>query len=63
MPMFDQELLAKLQAENARLVSLLDARRIGVEPTACVQIRGANLSNLGRLDSASERSRHKKNLH
>ena len=28
--------------------------------TACVQIRAANLSNLGRLDSASERSRHKK---
>jgi hypothetical protein len=36
MPMSDQELLAKLQAENARLVSLLDARGIAWRPPASV---------------------------
>jgi hypothetical protein len=34
MPMSDQELLAKLQAENARLISLLDARGIEWRPAA-----------------------------
>ena len=34
MPMSDQELLAKLQAENARLISLLDARGIEWRPSA-----------------------------
>jgi len=34
--------------------------RNGAGRTACVQIRVANLSNLGRFDSASELSRHKK---
>jgi superfamily II DNA or RNA helicase len=34
MPMSDQELLAKLQAENARLISLLDARGIEWRPPA-----------------------------
>jgi superfamily II DNA or RNA helicase len=36
MPMSDQELLAKLQAENARLISLLDARGIEWRPPASV---------------------------
>jgi hypothetical protein len=34
--MSDQELLAKLQAENARLISLLDARGIEWRPPASV---------------------------
>ncbi len=34
--MSDQELLAKLQAENARLISLLDARGIEWRPSASV---------------------------
>ena len=34
--------------------------RNGAGSASRVQIRAANLSNLGRLDSASERSRHKK---
>jgi superfamily II DNA or RNA helicase len=34
MPMSDQELLAKLQAENARLISLLDGRGIEWRPPA-----------------------------
>ncbi len=36
MPMSDQELVAKLQAENARLISLLDARGIEWRPPASV---------------------------
>jgi len=38
MPMSDQELLAKLQAENARLISLLEARGIEWRPPASLAL-------------------------
>src|ERR1039457_963717 len=38
MPMSDQQLLAKLQAENARLISLLEARGIEWRPPASLAL-------------------------